>query len=220
MTRVTFPSSAGDATGFLELPYTQYRSPAVVLIHEWWGANEQTLDVAKLWTEQGFIALVPDLYHGKVVPIGQAEAADAEMKALDFGKAVQEIAGAVAFLKGHERCTGNVAVAGFCMGGALTLATAVNVRGLACAIPFYGLPGDLDWSRIDVPVQAHFAKHDDWATIAGAEKIKAAVSSPMDLHVYDAQHAFCNDRRPEVYNEEAARLALSRAIAFAVEHTL
>jgi dienelactone hydrolase len=44
------------------------------------------------------------------------------------------------------------------MGGALTLATAVNVRGLAAAVPYYGLPGDLDWSKIDAPLQAHFAQ--------------------------------------------------------------
>ena len=108
---------------------------------------------------------------------------------------------------------------GYCMGGALTLATAVNVRGLAAVAPYYGLPGDLDWTKIDAPVQAHFAKHDDWATIAGAEKIKAAVRVPMELHVYDAQHAFCNDKRPEVYNAECAALAWKRTVEFLRQHT-
>jgi carboxymethylenebutenolidase len=139
------------------------------------------------------------------------------MKALDFGKAVQEIAGAVAFL--HERGSAKVAVTGYCLGGALSFATAVNVRGLAAVVPFYGLPGDLDWTKVDAPVQAHFATHDDWATVAGAEKIKAAVKVPMELHVYDAQHAFCNDRRPDVYNPEAAKQAWDRALAFVRSHT-
>jgi carboxymethylenebutenolidase len=105
------------------------------------------------------------------------------------------------------------------MGGALAFASAVNIRGLAAVVPFYGLPGDLDWSKIDAPVQAHFAKHDDWATVAGAQKIKDAVKVPMALHVYDAQHAFCNDRRPEVYNVEAARQAWGHAVSFLRTHT-
>jgi carboxymethylenebutenolidase len=139
------------------------------------------------------------------------------MQALDFGKAVQEIAGAVAFLQ--QRGSAKVAVTGYCLGGALSFATAVNVRGLAAVVPFYGLPGDLDWTQVDAPVQAHFATQDEWATVAGAEKIKSAVKVPMELHVYDAQHAFCNERRPEVYNAEAAKQAWDRALAFVRSHT-
>lgn len=219
MTRVTFPSSMGESSGYLEMPAGNGRAPAIVIVHEWWGANAQVQEVGKRWAAEGFLALVVDLYHGKVVPIGQPDAAGAAMKALDFGKAVQELAGAVAFLKGHERCSGKVAIMGYCMGGALTLATAVNVRGLACAIPFYGLPGDLEWAKCDAPIQAHFATVDDWATVAGAEKVKASVKVPMELHVYEAQHAFCNDQRPEVYDEAAAKLSWSRAVAFARQHT-
>jgi carboxymethylenebutenolidase len=219
MTRVTFPSSVGESSGYLEEPSGSGRGPAIVVVHEWWGANEQMISLAKKWAAEGFLALVPDLYHGKVVPIGQSDAADAAMQALDFPKAIQEIAASVAFLKNHERSNGKVVVTGYCMGGALTLATAVNVRGLSCAIPFYGLPGDLPWEKVDAPIQAHFATIDEWATVAGAEKVKAGVPTPMELHVYEAQHAFCNDQRPEVYNPEAAALSWQRAVAFAKQHT-
>ena len=159
--------------------------------------------------------MIPDLYHGKLAK--DAEEAGRLMKALDFGKAVQEIAGAVAFAR--ERSNGKVAITGYCLGGALTFASAVNIRGLAAVVPFYGLPGSLDWTKIDAPVQAHFAKHDDWATVAGAQQIKDAVTVPMELHVYDAQHAFCNEARPDVYNPEAARAAWNHALAFLRAHT-
>lgn len=213
--RVTFPSSAGEASGVLVTPDGAGKPPGVVVIQEWWGVNDQIKSVAERYAAAGFAAIVPDLYHGKITT--DADEASRMMKALDFGKAVQEIAGAVAFL--HQRGSAKVAVTGYCMGGALSFAAAVNVRGLAAVVPHYGLPGDLDWTKIDAPVQAHFAKHDDWATIAGAEKIKAAVKVPMDLHVYDAQHAFCNDRRPDVYNPEAAKQAWDRALAFVRSHT-
>jgi carboxymethylenebutenolidase len=214
--RVTFPSSVGsECTGVLELP-TLEKAPGIVVLQEWWGVNEQIQNVAKQWAQQGLVAIVPDLYHGKLAK--NADEAGAMMKALDFTKAVQEIAGAVSFLKSHPACTGKVAVMGYCMGGALTFASAVEIRGLACAVPFYGLPGEKTWSKIEVPIQAHFAKHDDWATVSGATKIKEAVKTPMELHVYDAKHAFCNENRPEVYHPEAAKLAWERTVAFVRKH--
>lgn len=217
--RVTVPTKSGSVNGVLELPAGDAPAPAVVLIHEWWGVTEQIEATAKRWADEGFICLVPDLFHGETAPLTDAAKANALMSKLDFGRAVQEIAASVDFVRAHARCSGKVAVTGYCMGGALTLASAVNIRGLAATVPFYGLPGDLDWTRIDAPVQAHFAQHDDWATVAGAQQIAAAVRVPMELHVYDAQHAFCNERRPEVYAAAAAQQAWARAVAFVRTHT-
>jgi carboxymethylenebutenolidase len=216
--RVTFPSSAGEASGVLVTPEISAgagKPPAVVVLQEWWGVNDQIQAVAKRYAEAGFLALVPDLYHGQLAK--DAEEATRLMKALDSAQAVQEIAGAVAFLR--ERSNGKVAITGYCMGGALAFRSAAHIRGLAAVVPFYGLPGDLDWSKIDAPIQAHFAQHDDWATVAGAQKIKAAVTVPMDLHIYDAQHAFANEQRPDVYNREAAKQAWGHALAFLRAHT-
>lgn len=212
--RVTIPTQAqtGTVEGVLELPPGDSTGPAVVILHEWWGINEQIGVTAKRWAEEGFVALVPDLFHGKIAKT--SEEAGALMNGLDFTKAVEEIAACVAFLRTHPRATGKVSVTGYCMGGALAFATAVHVRGLAAVVPFYGLPGDLDWSKVDAPIQAHFAQHDDWATVAGAQRIKDAVTAPMELHIYDAQHAFCNERRAEVYNADAANQAWGRAVAF------
>src|SRR5690348_4903485 len=207
---------------YLALPKGEGRHPAVVVIHEWWGVNDQMRSLADRWAEAGFIALVPDLYHGKVIEIGKADQAQAAMSALDFGRAVQEIGAAVARLAQDPRSTGKVAVTAYCMGGALTLATACNVPGLSAAVPYYGMPPGADWSKVTAPIQAHFAQHDDWATVDGAKKIQAALAEhgkSMELHVYDAQHAFCNDRRPEVYNAAAAKQAWDRTLAFIRKHT-
>ncbi|HEX4422593.1 MAG TPA: dienelactone hydrolase family protein [Kofleriaceae bacterium] len=213
--RVTFPSSAGEASGVLIAPDGAAKPPAVVVLQEWWGINDQIQSVGQRYADAGFAVVIPDLYHGVVAK--DADEAGRMMKELDFGKAVQEIAGAVDFVR--ARSNGKVGVTGYCLGGALAFASAVNIRGLAAVVPFYGLPGDLDWSKIDAPVQAHFAQHDEWATVAGASAIKAAVTVPMELHTYDAQHAFCNDRRPEVYNPDAAKLAWDRALSFLRSHT-
>lgn len=214
--RVTIPATGHQAV--VALPSGTGKHPAVIVLQEYWGINEQIEGIARKWAEAGFVAVVPDLYHGKLAT--SAEEAGKLMKQLDFAKAVQEIAAAVEWARGHQRSTGKVAVTGYCMGGALSFATAVNVRGLAAVAPFYGVPGDLDWTKIDAPVQAHFAKHDEWATVTAGEHIKAAVQVPMELYVYDAKHAFCNERRPEVYHAEAARQAWDRTLAFIRRHTV
>jgi carboxymethylenebutenolidase len=204
---------------YLALPDGDGRHGTIVVIHEWWGVNDQIKSIADRWASQGFVAAVPDLYDGRVA----ATSADAEalMKALDFEQALQAIAAAVAALRTHARSNGKVAISGYCMGGALAFAAATRVRGLAAVVPFYGLPPQADWSKVDAPIQAHFATHDDWATVAGARKIESALAAhgaSMELHVYDAQHGFCNDRRPEVFDPEAAALAWQRTLAFVRSH--
>jgi carboxymethylenebutenolidase len=105
------------------------------------------------------------------------------------------------------------------MGGALTLATATQAKGLSSIVPFYGIPPGADFSKIDAPVQMHVAEHDDWVTVPKAKEVQAAVGSKMELHTYDAHHAFCNDQRPEVFNASACAQAWSRAVQFVRDHS-
>jgi carboxymethylenebutenolidase len=206
---------------YLAVPNGAGRHGAAVVLHEWWGVNDQIKSIADRWAAHGLIALVPDLYDGRVAHA----VADAEvlMKALDFERALQAIAAAVATLRSHERSNGKVAVTGYCMGGALSFAAATRIRELAAVVPFYGLPPAADWSKVDAPIQAHFATRDDWATVDGARKIESALAArgaAMELHVYEAQHAFCNDRRPEVYDPVAAAQAWERTLAFVRARTV
>jgi carboxymethylenebutenolidase len=219
--RVTFPAATGEASGVLFTPDGGGRHPAVVLIHEWWGVNEQIQSLGQKWASEGFVAIVPDLFHGAVTK--DAKEAEAMMGKLDFPRALTEIAGAAAFLKDHPRSTGKVSVTGYCMGGALSFAAATMVPGLAAVVPFYGVPPGADWSKVDAPVQAHFATIDDWATVDKAKEIQGALAKrgrSMELHVYEAQHAFCNDKRPEVYSPEAAALAWQRTVQFIRDHSV
>src|SRR5262249_22271177 len=138
-------------------------------------------------------------------------------------KAVAEIGDAMAFLKGHARSTGRVAVTGFCMGGALAFAAARSIDGLAAAVPFYGLP-DLpsdEFANVRVPLQAHFARKDDWAKASAAEEIQRKVRAgggQMDLYVYEAGHAFMRATDPQVYDAASAKVAWERTIEFLKKH--
>ncbi|MGK4008086.1 dienelactone hydrolase family protein [Sorangium sp. So ce1036] len=219
--KVSFPAKNGSpATGEIVLPKQDGPSPAVVLIQEWWGLNDHIRSLLDRLGAAGFVALAPDLYHGKTTR--DAGEAGRLMNELDKQRALDEIAGAVSFLAAHPRSNGKVGVMGFCMGGALSFAAAAAIPELKAAVPFYGVPSPApDTSRVKAPILAHFAARDAWATPAAAEAIRKELTArgqSMELHVYDADHAFVNDTRPEVHHPDAARLAWERSLEFLRQH--
>ncbi|MCA9678014.1 MAG: dienelactone hydrolase family protein [Kofleriaceae bacterium] len=219
--RVSFKSSSDHTVeGALATPAGDGKAPGVVLLQEYWGINDHVRSLVTRMAAEGFVTLAPDLYHGKVATT--AAEAGAMMGALDWPHTLDDIAAAVAYLRAHPRCNGKVAVTGFCLGGALSFATACAVPGLAAVVPFYGVPAQADWSKVDAPILAHFAQIDEWAKPELARDIQQTLQGQgksMELHVYDAQHAFCNDTRPEVYAPEAAKLAWQRTVDFIRSHT-
>jgi carboxymethylenebutenolidase len=205
--------------GALSLPSEEGVAPALVLVQEWWGITEHVRSLVDRFAAEGLVVLAPDLYDGRVAQ--NAEDAAALMNALDTQLAVRKIAAAADLLRSHPRSNGRVGVTGFCMGGALAFRAACDVENLGAVVPFYGLPGDVDWARVTAPIMAHFAEHDDWAKASSARALAAQLGKlgkEMTLHVYDASHAFMNDTRPEVYNAEVAKVAWSRTVKFLKSH--
>jgi carboxymethylenebutenolidase len=218
--RVTFPSLADEtASGWIALPAGAGKAPAVVLVQEWWGVNDQIKGIAEKWAGEGFIALAVDLYRGAIAK--DAAEAGQMMKDLDRTRAMADLGGALAYLRAHPRASGKLGVTGYCMGGAFTLAAAAAFPDLAAAVPFYGIPPAADWSKVTAPVLFHVATRDTWVTPAAAEAVRAAIAAagaPIEVALYDADHAFCNERRPEVYDASACAEAWSRTVAFMKQH--
>ncbi|MGH7295275.1 MAG: dienelactone hydrolase family protein [Polyangiaceae bacterium] len=214
---VTFGGVAGEMTE----PEGTGKVGGLVVVQEWHGLNPQMKAKVDRFAASGYLALAPDLYHGKVVT-SDAEAG-AAMGQLDWDLAVKEIGAAAAHLRAHPRCNGKVGVLGFCMGGALAFASSRFVEGLTCGVAFYGVPtvptGEL--AKIKIPMQAHFAKKDDWATPEAAEKIRDAIvaaGGKMDLFVYDAGHAFMRDGDPGHFDADASKAAWPRTLDFLKKH--
>jgi carboxymethylenebutenolidase len=219
--QVELAARGSKLQGALAEPAGSAKSGAVVVVQEWWGITEYIKGTCDRLAEAGLLAIAPDLYHGRLAR--DAGEAAALMGALDKQAAVAQIGETVAFAKAHARCSGKVAVLGFCMGGALAFASARHVDGIAAAVPFYGVPGLAmeEYGKIRVPILAHFAKRDDWAKASVAEDIQKAVRAgggQMELHVYDAAHAFMRFTDSQVYDETSARLAWDRTIAFLRKH--
>ncbi len=211
-----------EVQGYLAAPEQQAGAPAVVVIQEWWGLNDQIRGVADRLARCGYVALVPDLYRGKSTV--EEEEAHHLMEGLNFGEAVsQDISGAIAYLK--QRST-KVAVTGFCMGGALTLLTLCQNQDLAAGVVWYGVPPleYLDPARIKIPVLGHWATQDAAFPIKNVdaleEKLRAA-GVDATFHRYLAHHGFANEtaighgRIPMTqFDPEWAQLAWDRTLTF------
>ena len=189
--------------------------PGVIVIQEWWGLNDQICGVADRFARAGYNALAPDLYQGRVTQ--QPDEANHLMDGLDFvGATQQDIRGAATRLAGGGS---KVAVMGFCMGGALTIAAAVHVPEVSAAVCFYGIPPAQLASPADIkiPFQAHFANKDDWCTPAAADALEKSMREAgrsAEVFRYDAGHGFFNERRGDVYDAACAEQAWQRMAAF------
>jgi len=204
-----------SCSGYLATPKAGPSAPGFVVIQEWWGLNDQIKNTADRLAEAGYRALVPDLYRGKVAKAAQE--ANHMMTNLNFPDAAgEDIRGAAQYLKQSSK---TVAVGGFCMGGALTLLAALRVPEMDAGAVFYGIPpvDAATFKAIKVPLICHFANTDDWCTPAKVNELEAALKeskSQLEFYRYDAQHAFMNEARPEVYNAASAKTAWERTLAF------
>jgi carboxymethylenebutenolidase len=221
-TKIEFKAKSGAATsGEIALPGGSGKAPGLVLVQEWWGVNDHIRSLADRFAAAGFVTLAPDLYHGKSTT--DSNEAGQLMGALDGKQAMDDIAGAVAALLAHPRSNGKVGITGFCMGGAYAFAAASALPEIGAVVPFYGIPPAerLDFAKMKAPILAHFASRDQWATAARAAEIQKEVTArhgSMRLEIYEADHAFVNDTRPDAYAPEAAKLAWERTLAFLHQH--
>lgn len=201
--------------GYLATPPAGANAPGIVVIQEWWGLNNQIKKTGDRFAAAGYRALVPDLYRGKIAK-GSDEAKHL-VSDLNFPDAAgQDIRGALQYLK---QTSNQAAVGGFCMGGALTILSAVKVPEMDAGACFYGIPplGADELKTIKIPLICHFGNKDHAWTPEKVNALEAALKqsqSKFELYRYEADHAFMNESRSEVYDATSAKLAWDRTIAF------
>lgn len=206
---VEFAAGAAKAKGFLAAP------AGVVVLQEWWGLVPHIEDVVGRFARAGYLALAPDLYHGKKT----LEAAEAQhlMQGLDWGRAVEEIGGAIAHLRG-QGCA-RVGVVGFCMGGALSLLANAQA-GADAAVAFYGFPpppasspgGPL--GKRCPPALVLFGEEEGFFDVPAAQGV-----ADTEVVIYrGAGHAFFNDTRPDVFRPADAADAWQRTLRHFERH--
>lgn len=218
--RVTYgsPKGAGKMQGLLAYPSKGTKFPAVLVIHENRGLNPYIEDVARRLATEGFLALAPDA----LTPLGGYPGNDDEGRVMqrkrDKEKMTQDFVAGAKWLETNKRSTGKVGVVGFCFGGGMVYELALRIPDVVDAgVPYYGRqPDAAEVSKIKAPLQIHNASLDR-RIMAGAPQLEQALKKnkiPFEAFVYeDANHGFHNDTTPR-YDEDSAKLAWKRTIAF------
>lgn len=210
---VEFASNGGTASGYLARP-ADGAGPGLLVIQEWWGVDDSLKATADRLAAAGFMALVPDLYHGEVAGHDEMDRAAHLMQSMPADRAGRDMSGAVDFLAALDDVTGDgIGVVGFCMGGMLSLIIAANRPDRVTAVvPFYGFPqGDTepDWTKLTAAVRGHMAEHDDFFGPEAARALEArlqAMGKDVVLTVHPGTgHAFMGPHNAlGTLNEELA----------------
>ena len=219
---VDFKANGQTASGYLAIPQ-QGSGPGVVVIQEWWGLVDHIRDVCERFANEGFVALAPDLYHGKTTK--SPDEAGKLMMAMRIDEAEKDLSGAVQYLLDHDATTGDKAgVVGFCMGGALALYTATKNPNVGACVVFYGGHPNVkpDLPKLQAPVLGIYGERDKSVPPESVHRLEQqlkALGKKVDVIIYpNADHAFFNDARPAVYVPEAAADAWQRTIEFFRKH--
>src|SRR5271167_2577574 len=222
--RITIEGRDGAFGAYIARPKA-LPAPAVVVLQELFGVNDDIRKTCDELAEQGFIAVAPDLFWRQEprVDLSVTSAPDWQ-RGLRFYQAYDRDAGArdvkdtanvVAKL---PECNGKVAVLGFCLGGLMTFLTAVRY-GVDAAVVYHG--GDTEKylgevNGLDAPLLMHLAEEDEFISKPAQAQIKAALATKPSAAVYSypgQRHAFAR-HNGMYYNAEAAGLANGRTIEF------
>jgi carboxymethylenebutenolidase len=194
------------------------RAGAVLVLHSWWGLNAFFRRLCDRFADQGFVALAPDLYDGRVADTA-AEAR--KLRATVTASRREPVYKYLIRMIGELRSAAavdDIGVIGCSMGGhwAYWLAQRPDVPIVATATFYAARNGDYSESRS--AFLAHFAETDEWVSPASVKKLERSLSKAgraFECHTYPGTgHWFFEDDRADAFEPEAAALAWTRTIAF------
>ena len=191
--------------------------PGVLVIHGWWGLTDFFRSVCDRLADEGFVALAPDIYHGKTAStIGQAKHLRSRLKRADV---IKELNGAVDYLSSLFAVSGEkIGVVGFSLGAYWALwLSRQRPEKVAAVAAFYGTK-TVDYRKTEAAFLGHFAENDQWTRLSSVRRLEGRISSAgrdVTFHIYPGtSHWFFEEDRPDAYDAAAAQLAWKRTIEF------
>jgi len=193
--------------------------PAVIVIHEWWGLNDNIRAITRRLAAAGYIALAVDLYEGRTAddPAQAQRLMQAAMQHPDrLGRNLEQAFYYLDIMPSANR----IGVIGWCFGGGWALRTALRFPDeLGAAVIYYGelVTDPHRLAPLQVPILGHFGAADGSIPVSRVQAFDQALAQlkkPHEIHIYDgAGHAFANPSGMR-YVPAAADLAWNRTMAF------
>lgn len=198
---IALPGADRSLPAFLARPDRASPAPAVLVIHDIWGANDFYHDLARRLAGEGFAALLPDLFAREgPLPESTREAARARRARLDPARTQADVVAALGWLRDRPDTGATVGAVGFCMGGTLAMLAAARAPVPDAVVAFYGFP-DADPTpplaevdRLRAPLLAFWGDQDHGVgmdTVAAYQSALAAANSRHEIVIYpDYPHGF------------------------------
>ena len=215
---VRYASGQETVESYLARPPGPGPFPAVIVIHEWWGLNDQVKGEARRLAEEGYLSLAVDLYRGRIAT--DRDEAHELSRGLPEDRARRDLLAAFTYLAGRSDVRpGRIGSIGWCMGGGHSLALVVAEPRLAASVIYYGrlVTDETSLRSIQAPVLGLFGDQDRGIPVESVRAFEATMQElgkPVEIHVYPgAGHAFANQERPS-HRPEAAQDAWEKTLAF------
>jgi carboxymethylenebutenolidase len=223
---VDYTGKAGTAYGYLVRPAAAGKYPGVIVIHANQGINDHFRDVARRLAKEGYVALVPDYLsrHGGTMKVNpQGRGLEGIRDLAPWKMVAEDTDSAYAYLRTLPDVRGDrMGLVGFCWGGAMTFASATQVRGLRAAVVFYGRsPDPIELVRnIQAPILAHYGELDpgDNKGIPETEEAMRKYEKSYTYKIYPGAHHGFHSDTSERYHPEAAKEAWTRTLEFFKKH--
>jgi carboxymethylenebutenolidase len=210
--------------GYLVRPKkAQGRLPGLIVIHEWWGLNDNVRDESARLAAEGYVVLAVDLYAGKLATEPPEAMKLSQQLTANPGPAEETLRAAYAYLDSVEKAP-RIGTIGWCLGGRWSLRTALLLPDQVDAtVIYYGTvkADEAELARLQMPILGLFASKDRIVpvpTVMAFEATMKRLGKDVDIHMYEgADHAFANPSGT-AYEPRAAEDAWRRTTTFLGEH--
>lgn len=214
---------AGDAeiSGYLARPKVAHGPRALVVIHEWWGLNDNIRQMTDRLAGEGYAALAVDLYGGQTAD--SPETARELVSSVDQAAALDNLSQALSYLE-DELGAEEIGVIGWCFGGGKSLQLALAEPGrVDAAVVYYGQPitEATELEALEAPLLGIFGAEDGGIPVDAVREMESTLEElgkDAQIHIYDgAGHAFANPSGTR-YVPEAATDAWNKTTRFLADH--
>lgn len=225
---IDIPTEGGQFSAYFAWPAT-VPAPAVIVLHEVFGVNEDIRETCRELAEAGFVAIAPQLFWRQERGVDLNTWSDEEWRkglalytAYNRDTGVRDVVATMQAARDLEGTTGKVGVMGFCLGGLMAFLTAAR-HDVDAVVAYHG--GDTEKylaeaPAIRAPLLMHLAEEDEYITKDAQAQIKAALEPLPNatVHSYPGQnHAFARHTGLH-YDAEAAALSNGRTVAFLADN--